>query len=92
MIEFFAAQARDPFDHAPMLIHADWLEEHGDATGAAVLRALVGAGRRAVAGGVERRRRGQVGSIRAEASIGIRRADGMGIRPDERWGRLRRFV
>lgn len=44
MHEFFSVQAGDPFDPAPTLIWADWLEEQGDATGAATLRGLVEGG------------------------------------------------
>lgn len=44
MNPFLAAQARDPFDPSPMLIHADWLEERGDLTAANALRGLVAAG------------------------------------------------
>lgn len=44
MIPFLAAQAAAPFDPAPMLIHADWLEERGDLAGAAALRGLAAAG------------------------------------------------
>lgn len=44
MIPFLIAQAGDPFDPALMLIQADWLEGGGDATAAAVLRGLAGAG------------------------------------------------
>jgi uncharacterized protein (TIGR02996 family) len=43
MSPILAAQARDPFDAAPMLIHADWLEEQGDQVGAEVLRGLAAA-------------------------------------------------
>lgn len=41
---FFDTRSCDPFDPAPMLIHADWLEEQGDLVGAKSLRALAGAG------------------------------------------------
>lgn len=41
---FLAAQSADPLDPVPMLVWADHLEEHGDATAAEVLRGLVGAG------------------------------------------------
>lgn len=44
MIPFLIAQAGDPFDPAPMLIQADWLEERGDLAGAEALRGLAGAG------------------------------------------------
>lgn len=44
MIYFLAAQAADPLDPAPLLIQADWLEEHGDLAGAGVLRGMVRAG------------------------------------------------
>lgn len=44
MVPFLAAQADDPFDPAPMLILADWLEEHGDAIAAVALRALAESG------------------------------------------------
>lgn len=44
MDSFLAAQVDDPFDPAPMLIQADWLEEQGDVTGANVFRALAESG------------------------------------------------
>lgn len=42
MTPFRDAQAADPFDSAPTLIWADWLEEQGDAIAAGVLRGLAG--------------------------------------------------
>lgn len=44
MNPFLATQADDPLNPTPMLIQADWLEECGDAVGAAVLRALAESG------------------------------------------------
>lgn len=44
MNRFLDAQADDPFDPAPILIQADWLEEEGDIAGAHALRGLAAAG------------------------------------------------
>lgn len=40
IVEFLDGQSNNPFEAAPMLILADWLEEQGDRVSADVLRAL----------------------------------------------------